>query len=452
MVTLKQKLISYLPTVKFCLVMIAVNQIWRFHHFISSSRVASLLKTDSNPLIQGNKSFAKDIFEIAKDLESSTFRYYVYDHPDLVQQEVRTRVKSGKGSTWKRRWGRRFMEYAYGDLLQIEALEKHPMRTYDEAEADFVVIPIPVAGIVMYGYPSDTHRALEALSQEELFKLHPQKHVIICSIEFMFGEKSWKEGAGASGWTVDNYRMLSNVTVVKDKDLFLWNHAVETGLVDAGGWGRKKAMPLTKHLWSIGYASEAANPMYPYKPATFESFKNKTYHFFYHTRNEKFMNNSTLFRHAPHAVNASLTQPSSIGFDISNADWRTRFTDSKFCLVMRGDNPVSRAMYRSIRAGCIPVVISDMWEYYQPVFRSFLTLDTFAVQVPEQSFLANPSETLNNATKIPETLLRRKIEALNIVQRLLMQDHVNSLFVPAFSQETLASQSEDYYRFPIKVY
>ena len=48
---------------------------------------------------------------------------------------------------------------------------------------------------------------------------------------------------------------------------------------------------------------------------------------------------------------------------------------------------------------------------------------------------------------LPETELRRKIEGLALLQRIIVLDHEQPLFVPAFVRKTLASMGDDYYDF-----
>lgn len=112
---------------------------------------------------------------------------------------------------------------------------------------------------------------------------------------------------------------------------------------------------------------------------------------------------------------------------------------SKFCIIVRGDNPSSRSFFTSIRLGCLPVVVSDALPYYQPLFSSLIGYDDFTILINEKDFLSNPAESLNKAVlSLSDEKMKRKIDGLALVQQILALDHPSSLFVPAFVHETMA--------------
>jgi len=248
---------------------------------------------------------------------------------------------------------------------------------------------------------------------------------------------------------------------------------------------------LTKHTWSLSLAAKAAEYSLglPYQPSTVENFyRNKPIVFFYHTTPSTSLNNSTQFRHGlPDAViaasNATTTntttrpvtmikQPSSIGYGLPKEQWIHDTSQAKFCPAIRGDNPMTTSIWRSVRVGCIPVVVSDIWEYYSPIFRSQIHFNDFCVVVDEMTYLVDPIGTMNDAIdNLSENDLRSKIGTLAVVQRMLIPDDqldavvqpeegqnrtsgspssssssssTSSLFVHAFIKETLASWEPSY--------
>ena len=158
-----------------------------------------------------------------------------------------------------------------------------------------------------------------------------------------------------------------------------------------------------------------------------------------------------------------LTTRSSIGFDVPYDIWKTRFIDSKLCLAIRGDNPATHAVLRSVRVGCIPVVISDSLPRYpySPTLKSTIHLTDYTIMVDETSFLKDPAGVLlnlltqNNITSmIPisskgngtaattstptasiSATIQNKIQELQFAQRIIFPDHPQSLFVEAFLKE-----------------
>jgi hypothetical protein len=133
-------------------------------------------------------------------------------------------------------------------------------------------------------------------------------------------------------------------------------------------------------------------------------------------------------------------KPSVIGYQVSNAQWLKEISSSKFCLIVRGDNPSSRSFFTSIRVGCVPVIVSNSLPHYQPLFRSLIGFDEFSIIINETDFLSAPAESLNNAIhSLSQNEEKELVQGLELLQRLLILDHPQSLFVPAFVHETIAS-------------
>mmetsp|Transcript_4999 Transcript_4999/g.12674 ORF Transcript_4999/g.12674 Transcript_4999/m.12674 type:complete len:376 (+) Transcript_4999:524-1651(+) len=334
--------------------------------------------------------------------------------------------------------------------------------------------------------------------------------------EFTFHKRKINQFAW-TGWTQDDYfSKLKDITLVHDMDDPVFYQIERSGEllrprsstvvvpstnvtlpVTTVGWVSDMTPPrhkhgLTKHTWSLSLAAKAAEYSLglPYQPSTVKNFyNNKSIVFFYHTTPGTSLNNSTQFRHAlPDAViaasNAATTttnttttttrpvtmikQPSSIGYGLSKEQWIHDTSQANFCSSIRGDNPMSSSIWRSVRVGCIPVVVSDIWEYYSPIFRSQIRFDDFCVVVDEMTYLVDPVGSLNDAIdNLSEDDLKSKIETLAVVQRMLLPDEQiqvavqpggdqnrtsgssssssqSSLFVHAFIKETLASWEPSY--------
>jgi hypothetical protein len=80
--------------------------------------------------------------------------------------------------------------------------------------------------------------------------------------------------------------------------------------------------------------------------------------------------------------------------------------------------------------------------------RSQIAVSDYAIIIPEREFVSDPAGSINRATNLTEPELRQRLAGLAWIQRLVIVDHPRSLFVEAFSQETMASWHEDYYNFP----
>ena len=403
--------------------------------------------------LAADHQYGNSLFDgLIKELSNSAHRYFVYDNPTMTVPDIRE--KAGRGNfTWRHKWGARYKMYAHWELEYLKALEEHPLRTHDANKADFIVIPIPVNAISVAGNPSeDMRHALDTLYNETLFQRHPEKHVLFSFLEYVFDPR-WESGAQSiSGISPSDYQQLRPITAAMFQDHHSWLLQVPDNVKEVAGWGQMaKGKPLTTRGFSISLMGSAMDFFDRYdspSPLTLRQFQNKTYPFFYHTRAAPSLNNSTKFRHALVKENETalqLPQPSSVGFDIPLHDWRRAFYDSKFCPCIRGDNPQTRCLWRSIRAGCIPLVISNMWPRYAPIFKSFLNMTNYAVLVDENQFLHNPVATLVQATNMTTVELQAKIEGLNLVRRMILPHLPSSLFVEAFARETVASQKDDYY-------
>lgn len=388
-------------------------------------------------------------------------RYYIYTDKNLRRMDIRKQVKKQHKGEWSESWGHRFKEYAEHEIVMMEALERNPhMRTPDPDEADFFVVPIPIGGLVWMTPEdgSETKATWDRLFEKELFQQYPEKHVAITQLEYLFLDGRKRQFG--HGYNEELYKKLKPMTIVKDIDMFSWAKIFAVGSLKQSGfnWDPEPGyfQPIgVQHSWSISYAGAASMKKdHTMKPITYDTWSNKKYYFFYHTRKEPSVCNSTQFRHLPVLTTDVFPSPSSIGWDMDPALWKEHFQDSRFCLVIRGDNPASRALWRSIRAGCLPVIISDFLPYYAPVYRSQLDMQDYAIFVKEREFLVDPVGSLINATRKLTTTSEseQRIHNLAIAQRLFVTDHPESLFAEAFAAETVASQKKDYYAFQEDLY
>jgi Exostosin family len=399
-----------------------------------------------------DRRFAHLFDNLIQELSNSSYSYYVYDNPNLTLPGIRENARKGI-FTWRKRWGHRYKEYALWELEYLKALEGHRMRTYNAHEADFIVVPIPTTAIVVAGKPSrDMRHALDTLYDESLFQRHPEKHVLFSFLEFLFNPFGGDAAQLVSGILPSDYQQLRPITAALFQDYHAWLLQVPETVKEKYGWGLKSTpQPFTSHGFSIslmGSSMDYFKPSEIPRSLTLKQFRNKTYYFFYHTTGQASLNNSTEFRHALVKDNTTALQlpyPSSIGFDIPLDEWKQAFYDSKFCPCIRGDNPQTRCLWRSIRAGCIPLVISDMWPLYAPIYKSFLNMNNYAIMVDEEQFLQNPGAALLRVTNLTNDDLQAKIDGLNLVRRLILPNMPDSLFVEAFARETVASQKDDYY-------
>lgn len=384
---------------------------------------------------------------LTKELEQSTIRYYVYDHDNVTLFKVRQRAKEKGKPTWKPKWGLRYADYARGEIRWLEALEKHPLRTRNASEADFFVVPIPVGAAIYYGDRVDLIRAFRLILHDSLFQQYPEKHVAaISTTEQIFGERFW-------GLSKNEMMLFNSSVVVRDSD---WPRTRD--------WHKRRGIEYAcninlsyeeeryfKHWLSLGYGGEGSNPENSYRFVDMETWTNKTFWFFYHVRKKPFLCNSTIFRHTFFAEDDTIDltldfkhSPVTIGEDIPKEQWLQEFTNSKFCLAIRGDQPGSRSLNRAVRAGCIPLVVSDSLPTFQRMYSKTLAYDEFALFVTEEEFLKDPVGSMDRVVSLlTPTDLMHKLTGLRLMQRILAVDQPDSLFVPAFAREVTETMKEE---------
>jgi hypothetical protein len=134
---------------------------------------------------------------------------------------------------------------------------------------------------------------------------------------------------------------------------------------------------------------------------------------------------------------------SSIGLGLPPDEWLKEFTDSQFCLAIRGDTPHTHALLNAVKVGCIPVVVSDFYPMFAPTFASSLKMEDYCIFIPEKDFMIDPAESLNGLRKVSESTIRVKLDALAFAQRVVLMDHPETLFGHAFVREAVAASQQN---------
>jgi hypothetical protein len=130
---------------------------------------------------------------------------------------------------------------------------------------------------------------------------------------------------------------------------------------------------MSRSGFSLGFIPPATELFF--QPASSHRFTNASLHFFYHTRRGPSLYNSTPCRLALVTNETIAALPnSSSGFDIPPEQYLHEYPNAKYCVVIRGDNPNSRALLWAVKVGCIPVVVSNLLEAYGPSLKSTVSL------------------------------------------------------------------------------
>lgn len=376
-------------------------------------------------------------------LNQTEYKFFMYDDPNITLGPS----VWPEGAKLNRNAWRMCANEIYFDESLFVVLERSLLRTFNPDEADVFIAPIPNGRIfgsmmrhIFWGLSINT------LMNHEVFrKHHGHRHLLIAT-----GYPLFRNFVSA---LAEYYDKLENITLVQSWDPNGIKKAIDNGY-DLREYKEyfTKFQPATRSSISVGLGTRPDSSIIPQQDfkfanyeqiplilASMEKWRNASNFVFYHTRTTPSLYNSTIYRHAP-VTNVTLSNlpKSSIGWDIaSNEQWLKEYVDSKFCLVIRGDSPHSKAFIRSVRVGCIPVVVADSLPIFAPVLKSTLNMSDYTVMLDERKFVEDPEAHLLSLLDIDEEEISNKIKHLAFAQKVMMLDHPESLFVPALLHEAV---------------
>jgi hypothetical protein len=104
---------------------------------------------------------------------------------------------------------------------------------------------------------------------------------------------------------------------------------------------------------------------------------------FSHTQDHIYAHGATEIRKKATFAFQKLTN-CSIGHDIPFNKWYNNIINSKYVLVVRGDTPGSHSFINAIVAGCIPIIISDSFQYCSTPFNDVIKLEYYSITISEK--------------------------------------------------------------------
>ena len=84
--------------------------------------------------------------------------------------------------------------------------------------------------------------------------------------------------------------------------------------------------------------------------------------------------------------------------------------------------------WRSIRVGCIPVIIADSLDIYAPIMKSSLTMSDHSIRMNEEEFFQDTEKVLMRLKDLDDAEIESKIKHLAFAQCVIFTDHPESLF------------------------
>eukprot|EP00557_Chaetoceros_sp_GSL56_P007581 CAMPEP_0176499766 /NCGR_PEP_ID=MMETSP0200_2-20121128/13123_1 /TAXON_ID=947934 /ORGANISM="Chaetoceros sp., Strain GSL56" /LENGTH=628 /DNA_ID=CAMNT_0017898249 /DNA_START=142 /DNA_END=2025 /DNA_ORIENTATION=+ len=401
-----------------------------FNSTTSSATSMQLLHKDKTDAIISSK--VDTLLQRHSNSDSDSggpLKFYMYQHPNLTLADP---------SFWPYRYRKRAAlrlcpDEIYFDESIFVVLGQSSHRTLDPYEADVFIIPIPMGRIFSARNSTELwDLSFSTLIQEPLYlQLHGHRHILIATGFPLFKNNILP--------LMKHYSIIENVTLVQSWDPNGVKRAITQYYYgDSGGANDdifheykpyfKRFSPATRSSISVGLGTKPDPTIVPIPEhlkypsvvniplniPSMDTWRNASNFIFYHTRTGSSQWNSTIYRHVPVTnVTMSHLPPSSIGWGIVNVEqWLREFVDSKFCLVIRGDSPHSKAFVRSVRAGCIPVVIADCLPVYAPVFKSILNMSEYAILLEEKKFVEDPEGELLKLLDLKEDVIQSKIKHL----------------------------------------
>jgi hypothetical protein len=380
-------------------------------------------------------------------------RYYVYED-DRYEAQIEPPVRERQERELKF-LKKRYEGFAQAEEHIIDVLVNSSLRTRDTNQAEFFFVPISLTRhLVARRLKHPVAEVLYALYNQTMFQSSQgHRHFMIVQTPNLWSWQHMEIYQKGNMQISQQYPKLWNVTIGKVFDQEGCEEARAKGLLVGSSFQPMMldcGVAMSRSSFSVNFIPL---PSFPFIRASMEKFRNASWDFFYHSRRGKSLFQSTPYRHALLNKTIWKTFPgSSIGSDINSTVWMEHFVSSRFCLVIRGDNPLSRSQLRAVKVGCIPVIVSNLLEYYAPIFKSLIKVSDYSIMVDEDEFLADPIAALMNVKNISEEVLCEKMEYLKLAQRLLIPEDPESLFVPALLHEVNESikRASNHSNWPLK--
>lgn len=309
------------------------------------------------------------------------------------------------------------------DYSIFNSLKNSKFVTYNPEEADIFIIAIPLRKSYLIDRENHKSRILECF-------------------DYLFNNKYFIRNNGsdhillATHWNFSNWCSLSNQLIFPE----IWQKLEEVTCTRYEYFRMSKwenmlndnpDICIPKSLFEPLWEKTKKTILVPYRTThdvdivdyNYDNWINRKNLIFYHTRKTGSSHGATKLRHLPIEIKSTL--PGSIGYDISKEDWINDFKDSKWSLIIRGDTPSSHSFVNSINFGCIPIVISDLFERVALPFD--IKLDDISISISEKDFLNNPNILMEKIENISTNEIKNKINNLKNVQPIILYNHSSNL-------------------------
>eukprot|EP00808_Paulinella_micropora_P011190 g46260.t1 len=365
-------------------------------------------------------------------------KFYMYDEPAISMQGFLEKLPDLHAA------------HQTPDDMLVTMFKHHPLRTLDPKQADFFIIPILMEYHMKVGWENEGSQqfrpwleaAFESLVNHPVFRTHQGNRHFLAIHDWMCWHLNLYPGSVLAMYLPYMENVTFGVSSIRDKV----NPNMTNQMVIP--------YPTIKQQWDTPYAKENHGHFLTHD--SLEAWSQRPYHLFYHTRIsqsrhgatvlrqffndtilQKFYHTKSHYKKKPVPVMSAEFAKRwkvSMGFDMPPDEFVDTITKSKFCLVIRGDDPSSHSFARALAAQCIPIFISDQFDDVALPFYPHLSSHPFTYRIPEANFLEHPWNALDQVLQSANDSthgLRAKFLEMMEARRSQLYIHPSTL-VPDF--------------------
>jgi len=352
---------------------------------------------------------------------SKTPAVYIYTLPELNNDYYLVNCSRPDPRVLSERYTENITR-TFADQVRAAGLETH-----DPEEADWFLVPFDL----------DLSRALEC---NPPFETHEQRVGLVLVVlnttqyfrrkqgadHFWFG--MWWEVFDGKYFPLGLVNITENMTFGRHVDTLVRNNTPIMGVnnnsqfaLDMGAWyvlpGR---CTVTVPIWT--------SPDLLVAQESFEQWMNRPISFFFR---------GTGSRQCGLGADAVRNRTQELVGTIPDAlieedhadtfeDYKKEISSSRFCLVMRCDDPQTSRWLDSLAAGCIPVIVSRGFGLMVSPFKTRINYQSFSINIDEGLWESSPVGSMQFAYNLPRSRLRSLHSQLFAVRSSLLWSHPES--------------------------
>lgn len=310
----------------------------------------------------------------------------------------------------------------FADQVRAAGLETH-----DPEEADWFLVPfdLDLSRAVECNPPYETHQqrvasVLRILRSTEHFRRKGGAD------HFWFG--MWWEVFDNNYFPPDLVNITENMTFGRHLDTLARNNTPIMGVnnqsqftYDMGAW---YVFPWRCTVTVPIFTS----PDLLFPQESFEQWMQRPISFFFRgTGSRKCGFGADVLRNRSRELNGTIPQ---VLIEEDHADtfdqYKKEISSSRFCLVMRCDDPQTSRWLDSLAAGCIPVIVSRGFGLMVSPFKTRINYQSFSINIDEGLWERSPAGSMQFAYNLPQGRLRRLHSQLFAVRSSLLWSHPES--------------------------